>query len=265
MFLEQLVYQNSGKFISQTEAYETFSHRSKFTGVSGKLYYLVSAVEKKQRYVYFENVPTRLNRHVEHLDLMYTGHDWSCLLETEILHKFCVDVDCGCCKKIQGKSRITDPIGFVRQIIDYIHCTFGVPRNVMECSYTITTGSSHGFHIIFNSFVVDHFSYRQILSKCMDDIKTNCIIDVPECFPIGYGRGHVKICKYQYGQEVDEISYDDLCPYVDVVPGLDFYHFKFNNGKWTDGMKKISDIPLKRRIITESLSVSFVIYIYIYI
>lgn len=254
IFIDNLVRSNSGKFLNKSDVLSTFSHESKNAIKPGKMYYLVSKIANQQRYIYFDSVPTVFTRYVDDYDLLYANHDWSCLLETETIHKFCMDVDCGCpfCKNVPGHTKITpgDIENVIAKIIDFINSRFGVDIMVLRSSYIVTVGSSHGFHIIFNEFFVDHFSYVQILNCIVENVKTHCIIDVPYCFPIGYGRGHNKIKKFIDCQPtLEHVSFNELCPYVDVVAGLKFYHFDFNVSEvCPENCVKLSDIPVKRKV-----------------
>lgn len=110
LFLDYLVRFNDGRLITESEAAYKFSASSKRVATTGKLYYLVSKAATKTAYVWFDRVPCNFTRHVDNYDLLHSGHDWSCLLETETVHKMCVDVDCGCeaCKAVPGYGKIRD-------------------------------------------------------------------------------------------------------------------------------------------------------------
>lgn len=258
LFLDNIVRDNNGRFLSQSETRQLFAFDSKDAGVSGKMYYLVSRAAAQQKFVYFDRAPAIFSRYSDNYDLKYSNHDWSCLLETETVHKFCLDVDCGCshCKNLPGHTKITEPdiILFIDKLIDYVCGRFQVAAAVMRSSYVVTTGPSHGFHVLFNAFLCDHFAYVQMLNTIVDNVTTHCVIDVPSCFPIGYGRGHVKVKKFVNGRAVDDpVGFDELCPFVDVSRGLEFYHFGFSvseNAQQTPppGSVKLSEIPVKSKV-----------------
>lgn len=254
-FIDYVVRANGGRFFTKAEAMRYFSNDSKDSGIRGKLYYLVSKIANQQRYVYFDRVPGVFDRYVDNYDLLAVGHDWSCLLETETVHKFCVDVDCGCsmCKNVGGHTKITpgDVDKLINKIIDHVHDRFGIDAAVLRSSYVVTTGSSHGFHVIFDRFVVDHFSYVQLLNSIVETVDTHCMVDVPSCFPLGYGRGHARAIKFTDGRPAQTVvRFDELCPYVDVTAtGMEFYHFNFNVGaECPPGTVKLSDIRVKRKV-----------------
>lgn len=266
MFIDYLIRFNNGRKITESEAKYKFSITSRPANTSGKLYYLVSKTQAKSVYVWFETVPRNFERYVDNYDLKYSGHDWSCLLETETIHKMCVDVDCGClaCKQVPGYNKITDDDidAFITKFTEFIHKDYGVSLDTMTSSYTITRGSSHGFHVIFNNFHLDHFSYVSIMHNASTVVfrSARYILDTPSCFPIGYGRSHTKVREIKrigtVIQTQDDPDFDKLCPYTDIMdPSITIHYFDF--GSTEQYATKLTNMPIKRKIANMNIKSSF--------
>lgn len=242
LFLNQLIIANDGKIVTDDFVRVNFSHQTKYQYRSnGRIYYLVSSVAREKKIIYTEHGDgVKFSRQSEEYDLLHTGHDWSCLLETETVHKFCIDIDCGCvsCKNKAGFSKLDvkhDAPKLISIIVDFIKKKYTIDDLPFE-SCTITTGNSHGYHVIFDNFHVDHITYNVIMHDIVEHLsrRIKCIIDTPYCFPIGYGRKHVDVVKYFITRnEICDFSYADedyhmICPYSNLTDNhIMFYHFDF--------------------------------------